>query len=94
METDYFDLVSGVLQGDTLDPYQLIICLENVLRTSIDLMKVNGFKLAKERSRRYKAQKILDANYTNDMMLLANAPAQIESLLHRLEREGLVFETS
>ena len=29
--TDYFDIVPGVLQGDTLAPYLFIICLDNVL---------------------------------------------------------------
>ncbi len=31
--TDYFDIIAGVLQGDTLAPY-LFICLDYVLRTS------------------------------------------------------------
>ena len=52
-ETDYFDIVAGVLQGDTLAPYLFIICLDYILRTSIDKIKENGFKLIKERSRRY-----------------------------------------
>ena len=30
-DTDYFDIVAGVLQGDTLAPYLFIICLEYVL---------------------------------------------------------------
>ena len=55
-DTDYFVIVAGVLQVDTFAPYVFIICLDNVLRTSIDIMKENGFKLAKERSRRYPAQ--------------------------------------
>ena len=38
----------------------MIICLDYVLRTSIDIMKDNCFKLAKERSRRYPAQKIYE----------------------------------
>ena len=85
-DTGYFDIVAGGLQGDTLAPYLFIICLEHVLRTSIDLMKENGFKLAKEKSRRYPAQTITDANYADDIALLANTPAQTESLLHSLER--------
>ena len=44
--TDYFDIAAGLLQGDTLTPYLFIICLDYVLRTSIDEMKDNGFKLA------------------------------------------------
>ena len=51
-DTDYFDIVAGVLQGDTLAPYLFIICLDYMLRMSIDKMKDNGFKLVKERSRR------------------------------------------
>ena len=49
-------------------------------------MKDNSFKLTKERGRRYTAQKITDADYADDIMLLANAHAQTESLLHSLER--------
>ena len=49
-------------------------------------MKENGFKLAKERSRRYPAQTITDADYADDIALLANLPAQAESLQHSLER--------
>ena len=41
-DTDYFDIVAGVLQGDTLAPYLFIICLDYVLRTSIDKMKDHG----------------------------------------------------
>ena len=50
-DTDYFDIVAGVLQRDTLAPYLFIICLDYVLRMSINKMKDNGFKVAKERSR-------------------------------------------
>ena len=32
-DTEYFDIVAGVLQGDTLVPYLFIICLDYVLRT-------------------------------------------------------------
>ena len=31
-DTEYFDIVAGVLQGDTLAPYLFIICLDYVLR--------------------------------------------------------------
>ena len=33
-----FDIVAGVLQGDTLAPYLLIICLDYILQTSIDII--------------------------------------------------------
>ena len=85
-DTEYFDIVAGVLQGDTLPPYLFIICLDYVLRTSIDKIRENGFELAKKRSRRYTAKTITDADYADDMALLANTPNQAETLLHSLER--------
>ena len=77
-DTDYFHIVAGVQQGDTLAPYLFIICLDYVL---IDKMKENDFKLTKEK--RYPAQTITNAN---DVAHLANTPAQAVTLLHSLER--------
>ena len=74
-DTDYFDIIAGVLQGDTIAPYFFIICLDYMLRTSIDKIKENGFELTKKRSRRYPAKAITDAVYTNDIAILANTPA-------------------
>ena len=85
-DTEYFDIVACVLQEDTLAPYLFIICLDYVLRTSIDKIRENGFKLTKERSRGYPAKTITDADYADDITLLANAPAQAETPLHSLER--------
>ena len=85
-DTEYFDIVAGVLQGDTLAPYLFIICLDYVLRTSIDKIKKNGFKLTKKRIRRYPAKTITNADYANDIAILANTPDQAETLLHSLEQ--------
>ena len=87
-DTDYFNIEPGVLQGDTLAPYLFIICLDYVLRTSIDIMKDNCFKLVKERSRRYPIQTIMDVDDANDIVLLANTLTQAETLLHGLEWEA------
>ena len=48
--TDYFDIVSGVRQEDSLAPNIFIICLDNVLWISIDKIKENGFVLTKKRT--------------------------------------------
>ena len=61
-----------------------IFCLYYMLRTSIDIMKDNSFKLAKER-RRYLTQIITDADYANDIVLWANTPTQAKTMLHSLE---------
>ena len=73
-DKDYFDIVAGVLQGNTLVPYLFIICLDY------------GFELTKKRSRRYPAKTITDADYADDIGILANAPAQAKTQLHSLER--------
>ena len=85
-DTYYLDIVAEVLQGDTLAPYHFIICLDYMLRTSIDKIKVNGFDLTNKKSRRYSAKTITDANNADDIAILANVPAQAEKLLHSLER--------
>ena len=74
-DTDYFDIVAGVLQEDTLAPYLFLICLDYVLRTSINKMKENGFKLTKK-------QKVPHTN--NYIALLANTRTQVKTLLHSL----------
>ena len=55
-------------------------------------MKDNVFKLTKERSRRYHTHTIMDAG----IALLANTPAQAETLLHSLERAaaGISFHVN
>ena len=85
-DTDYFDIVAGVLQEDTLASYIFMICLDYMLRTSIDKIKENGFKLTKKKSRRYPAKTITNADYTYNIELLANTPTQAETLLHSLEQ--------
>ena len=45
--TDYFDIVAGVLQRDTLTPYLFIICLDYVPRTSIDKNQRKRFQANK-----------------------------------------------
>ena len=44
------------------------------------------FELTKKRSRRYPATTITNADYADDIAILANTPDQAETLLHSLER--------
>ena len=84
-DTEYFDIVAGVLQGDTLAPYLFIICLDYVLGTSIDKIKENGFELTKKRSRRYPAKTITDTDYADDSVT-GEYTNQTETLLHSMKR--------
>ena len=85
-DTEYFDIVAGVLEGDTVAPYLFIICLDYVLRTLIDKIRENGFELTKKRSRRHPAKIITDADYADGIAILAKTTNQAKTLLHSLER--------
>ena len=84
-DTDYYGIVIGVLQGDTLSPYLFIICLDYVLRTSIDKIEENGFKLTKKKKQKVPRKNNYRSDYADDIALLANAPAQAKTVLHSLE---------
>ena len=83
---DFFSIVAGVPQGDTLAPYLFIICLDCILQISTDQMKENGFTLKEARSIWYPVKTIMDSDYEDDIATLANTPAQAESLLNNLEQ--------
>ena len=61
------------------------MCLDYVLRTSIDKIREKGFELTKKISKRYPAKTITDADYAGDIAILANTPNQAETQLHSLE---------
>ena len=84
--TDFFEIVTGILQGETLASYMFIICQDYALQKFIDLMKGNGFLLKKTRSGQYPTETMTDTDYTNDNMVLTNKPTQGKFLLHSLEQ--------
>ena len=55
-KTDVFDIVTEVLQGDTLAAFLFIISLDFVPRKSTDLMREDDFTIEKPRSRRCPAE--------------------------------------
>ena len=73
-DTDFFDTVSGILQ-DPLESYLLSICREYVLRTSIVFIKENDL-IFKKISRRNPAETTSNADYAEDLALLANTLSQ------------------
>ena len=85
-DTDLFEIVASVLQGNTWAPYLFIIGQDYVLRMSTDLMKENGFTLKKARTKWNPTQTIANIDNAVDIALLANIPTQAKSLLHSLEQ--------
>ena len=68
-DNEFFDIVSGVLEEDAYPINLFIICLDSVPRTSIDLIKENGFIL-KATSGRYFAETITYFDYAGNIALL------------------------
>ena len=48
-DTDFFNIVAGVLQGITLVLYWFIICLYCEIQALTDLIKENGFAFKKDK---------------------------------------------
>ena len=46
-DANFVDNVIRVLQGDTLEPHTFMVRFDYVIRTSIDLIKENGFTIKK-----------------------------------------------
>ena len=70
-DTDFFNIVAGILEGNTSAPYIIIICQDYVLQTLIDPINENGFTL--KRSRRFTSKSITDANFADDLELITEA---------------------
>ena len=83
-DKEFFDIIAGVLQGDTLAPYLFIIVLDYVLR-NLDQNKNLGFILGKQLSRRHPAEMLTDADFADDLTLLSDKIGNAEKLLNILE---------
>ena len=85
-ETDLFELLAGVLQGDTFAPYLFVIVLDYALRTAIDGREEDlGFHLEKRKSRRVSPEVITDFDFADDFALLSEEIQQAQELLSRVE---------
>ena len=88
-ETDYFDLLAGVLQGDTLAPYIFVIVIDYVMRNTIgEEAERLGFTLSKRKSRRVGPVVITDLDFADDLALIAEEIKDAQEMLTRLENEA------
>ena len=83
-DTEFFNIIAGVLQGDALATYLFIIVLDYVLR-NLDQNKNLGFTLRKQLSRRYPSKMLTDGDFANDLALLLDKIGKAEKLLKILE---------
>ena len=70
-ETEFFEILAGVLQGDTRAPYILTIMLDYAMRHSIgnDSEEI-GFKLNHKICRRHNPDMITDLDFADDIALV------------------------
>ena len=87
-DTDEFDILAGVLQGDTLAPYLFIIVLNYCLRSAIEGKEERlGFTIRPRRSRRIGPVNITDLDFADNIALLSDTAAQ--ALLSNVENAAL-----
>ena len=86
-ETAVFDIIAGVLQGDTLALFLFIIALDYAMRQAIDGRKEElRFTLINRRSRTVKPEMITDLDFADDIALLSDQIKQAQKLLNRVKR--------
>ena len=57
---------AGILQGNTLVPFTFIVCLDYVLRKSLDAQTDLGFTLTQQTNSRYPYKKVTVASYADE----------------------------
>ena len=84
--TNLFDILAGVLQGDTLAPYLFIIVVDYIMTITMDEFDSEpGFTIKPARSRRVKAEKLADLEFADDIALCSDTIEEAQVLLERLE---------
>ena len=80
-----FDLILCKI-SDPTSRHKFPICLHSISLLRFQRMHLDSSIYI---SRRYPAKTITDADYADDIAILANTPNQAETLLHNLERAGI-----
>ena len=94
-ETNVFQIVAGILQGNTLAPFLFIIVLDYILRITLEVNNNKGLLIKPRGSRRHPAKYITDLDFADDIAIPSNTVENPESLLRSLEEAasyvGLVW---
>ena len=85
-ETDFFDIVAGVLQEDTLAPYLFIIAMGYCMVQTLAKHPDAGFTIKPGRSRRVKPVKIADTELPDDIVLIADSIQEVQELTLEFEK--------
>lgn len=83
-KTEFFEILAGVLKGDTLAPYLFIIVVDYFMRIALGKRPDIGFTLTPA-SRRVKAKEISDTEFADDIALVTNTVKEAEELMGEVE---------
>ena len=75
-ETEFFEILAGVLQGDTLAPY--------IFTTMIDYAPRQATGKDRKRNRRHNPDVITDLDFADDIALVTEELEQAQDFLHRV----------
>ena len=84
-DTPYFEIITWALQGDTLAPFLFIICLDYVLRKSLDDNTHLGLTITKRMSSRHPAIYITYTDYADDLAVTSDNVEDANIMLHKIE---------
>ena len=88
-DTEFFDTLAGVLQGDALAPYLFAVVIDYTMRQAVGDQELDlGFKLDKRRSRRRQPIAITDLDFADDIALLSEEIQKAQELLTRVKNEA------
>ena len=89
-ETALFDILAGVLQGDTLAPFLIATVLYYAMRMTIGGREEQlGFHLKKRRSRRHPPVIVTDTDFADHIALVTEEIAQAQIMLSEVESKKL-----
>ena len=82
--TDFFDITTGVLQGDTAAPYLSITVLDHALRIAFHNSRL-GFEVQPRKSSRHPAIHVTDLDFADNVAIVTEEVQYAQELLRALE---------
>ena len=85
-DTEPFEILAGVLQGDTLAPFLFIVVVDYIMRHALkDINQSTGIVLERRKSRRHPELRLHDLDFADDIALLSSSIEAAEILLQHIE---------